>query len=107
MSEQTGCDGVMIGRVAVQKPWIFAEIMGQAPELTADFLWSTYQEAWRLITTFFPEHQALGRLKEFTWYFSRNLRFGHRLAARMQNLATVAACREFVGEEFIRSCGFN
>jgi nifR3 family TIM-barrel protein len=104
MFRRTGCDGVMIGRAAVRKPWLFGEIMGEAPEITADFLWATYREAWRLISDFYPEHQALGRLKEFTWYFSRNLFFGHRLAARMQNLTSLAACREFMEAEFPRSC---
>ncbi len=107
MFRQTGCDGVMIGRAAVQKPWLFAEILGSPPEVNAEFLWTTYREAWRLITEFFPAHQALGRIKEFTWYFSRSLRFGHRLAARMQNLPTLAACREFTEQEFLRSCGFD
>jgi len=106
MFSQTGCDGVMIGRAAVQKPWLFAEILGQPREITAEFLWATYQRAQGLICAFFPEHQALGRLKEFTWYFSRNLRFGHRLAARMQNLPTLTACREFTEAEFIKSAGF-
>ncbi|MBU0483671.1 MAG: tRNA-dihydrouridine synthase family protein [Proteobacteria bacterium] len=108
MFQATGCDGVMIGRAAVQKPWLFAEIIGSEQAKGAHFLWATYQEAWRLITEFFPEHQALGRLKEFTWYFSRNLLFGHRLAARMQSLRSLAACREYMAEElFLRSCGFE
>ena len=106
MFAQTGCDGVMIGRAAVQKPWLFAEIMGVEQRITAEFLLATYQEACRLIMDFFPETHALGRLKEFTWYFTKNLQFGHRLAARMQNLPTLAACREFVEQEFIKSCGF-
>ncbi len=106
MFAQTDCDGVMIGRAAVQKPWLFAEIMGVEQAITADFLWATYLEAYRLLTDFFPETQALGRLKEFTWYFCKNLQFGHRLAARMQNLPTLAACREFMESEFIKSCGF-
>jgi nifR3 family TIM-barrel protein len=106
MFSQTGCDGVMIGRAAVRKPWLFAEILGGGPEVTAEFLWATYREAWRLITEFYPEHQALGRLKEFTWYFSTNLRFGHRLAARMQNLATLADCRGLMEQEFLKCCGF-
>ena len=104
MFRQTGCDGVMIGRAAVQKPWLFAEILGEEREIDADFLWDTYREAWRLISEFYPEHQALGRIKEFTWYFSRNLFFGHRLAARMQNLPTLAACRDLVEGEFLRCC---
>ena len=60
MFARTGCDGVMIGRAAVQKPWIFAEVLGKEPEISADFLWATYQEAWRLVTESYPEHQALG-----------------------------------------------
>ena len=106
MFRQTGCNGVMIGRAVVQKPWLFAEILGKPPEITATFLWETYQEAWRLISDFYPEYQALGRLKEFTWYFSKNLRFGHRMAARMQNLPTLATCRDLVDQEFVRCCGF-
>jgi nifR3 family TIM-barrel protein len=106
MFAQTGCDGVMIGRAAVRKPWLFAEVLGEERQITADFLWTTYQEAWRLISEFYPEHMALGRIKEFTWYFSRNLRFGHRLAARMQNLSSLAACRDMVELEFVRGCGF-
>lgn len=107
MFRQTGCDGVMIGRAAVQKPWLFAEVLGEKPEINAAFLWATYQEAWRLISEFYPEHQALGRLKEFTWYFSKNLRFGHGLAARMQNLPDLPSCREFVEQKFLRCCGFD
>jgi len=105
MFAQTGCDGVMIGRAAVQRPWIFAEIMGQSPLISPAFLLTTYQEAARLITGFFPPPQALGRLKEFTWYFSKNLPFGHRLAARLQNLPTLDACQELIDTDFLRSCG--
>lgn len=104
MFSQTGCDGVMIGRAAAQKPWIFGEIAGgDDQEITAEFLFATYQEAWRLITYFFPANQTLGRIKEFTWYFCKNLRFGHRLAARMQNQPNLSACWQLIEEEFIKS----
>lgn len=106
MFSHTGCDGVMIGRAAVRKPWLFAEVLGEEREICADFLWATYREAWRLISELYPEHQALGRIKEFTWYFSQNLRFGHRLAARMQSLPTLAACRDLLELEFVSCCGF-
>lgn len=105
MFAQTGCDGVMIGRAAVQRPWIFAEIIDQPPSISPAFLLTTYRQATELITTFFPPPQALGRLKEFTWYFSKNLPFGHRLAARLQNLPTLAACQELIETDFLRSCG--
>ncbi|NOX25575.1 MAG: tRNA-dihydrouridine synthase family protein [Deltaproteobacteria bacterium] len=103
MFAQTGCDGVMIGRAAVQKPWIFAGISGAAPEIDPDFLFSTYTEAFQLIRDFFPTNKALGRIKEFTWHFSRNLRFGNRLAARMQSIHNIDACFDFIRENFIRA----
>ncbi|MBA3015565.1 MAG: tRNA-dihydrouridine synthase family protein [Proteobacteria bacterium] len=104
MFDQTGCDGVMIGRAAAQKPWLFAEITsGLDQEITAEFLFATYQKAWTMMTDFFPANQTLGRIKEFTWYFTKNLRFGHRLAARMQNLPDLPACWQLVKEEFIKS----
>lgn len=103
MLSQTGCDGVMIGRAAVQKPWIFSEICGTAPEITPEFLFEVYKKACRLISDFFPPRQALGRTKEFTWYFSRNLRFGNRQAARMQSLPNLEACRQFMEENFLKS----
>jgi len=103
MFKQTGCDGVMIGRAAVQKPWIFAEIMGSTPEIEPIFLFEVYIKAFRLIQDFFPTNKALGRIKEFTWHFSRNLRFGNRLAAQMQSLQNIEACFDFMQKNFIKA----
>ncbi len=103
MFAQTGCDGVMIGRTAVQKPWIFAEICGEKQELSNDFLQSAYHRHIGLITNFFQPQQALGRIKEFTWYYSKNLRFGHRFAARLQSIRTFHEGLEFIAENFAKT----
>ena len=103
MFKQTGCDGVMIGRAAVQKPWLFAEIIGKQQILSPEFLLDTYKKEWDLITGFFPEPMALGRIKEFTWHFSGNLKFGHRYAARMQSIRSIKACEQFRRENFIKA----
>lgn len=103
MFAQTGCDGVMIGRAAIQKPWIFSEICGNARELTADFLENTYRRHIGLIIDFFPPEQAKGRLKEFTWYFSKNLKFGHGFAARLQSVQSFPDCLEFINANFTRA----
>ena len=100
MFAQTGCDGVMIGRAAIQKPWIFAEILGQPTVVDRDFLLATWLSAAGSIAESFPETKALGRIKEFTWYFGQNLKFGHGFAARMQPLESLAACLEYGRERF-------
>ena len=105
MFAQTGCDGVMIGRAAISKPWIFAEISNNQPmDLTPEFLFNTYSHAIDLITNFFPmEGMAMGRIKEFTWYFSKNLKFGHRFAARMQPINSLQACQQYIKENFLKA----
>ncbi len=85
MFAQTGCDGVMIGRSIVEKPWLFAEICGHPVDISPEFLFSTYKQACQMISNYFSEGQARGRIKEFTWHFSKNLTFGHRFAARLQS----------------------
>ncbi|MCK5878206.1 MAG: tRNA-dihydrouridine synthase family protein [Holophagae bacterium] len=104
MFSETGCDGVMIGRAAVQKPWIFSTIIGEAPETTSEFLLETYRESVRLFSTYFEETRFLGRIKEFTWYFSRNMKFGHHFASLIQNAGSVTEVSRIVEENFSGSC---
>lgn len=105
MFSQTGCDGVMIGRAAVQKPWLFAEISGQEILVDKPFLYQTYFMAWSMFSAYFPPEKALGRIKEFTWHFSRNMPFGHRFAARLQSLSTLNDCQRFAEQNLLASCG--
>ncbi len=100
MFQQTGCDGVMIGRAAIQKPWLFSEICGEETEINKEFLLETYKKAIDLIKGFFPEELAIGRIKEFSWYFSKNLKFGHRFASRLQSTKGIANCLAFIDKNF-------
>ncbi len=103
MVEETGCDGVMMGRACVQKPWIFGEIMGQEFEINRDFLVDLYSRMLNLYTSFFPPEKVLGRVKEFTWYFSKNLKFGHYFASKVQASKSVEEIHSFYLET-IRNC---
>ncbi|MCL1979986.1 MAG: tRNA-dihydrouridine synthase family protein [Proteobacteria bacterium] len=86
--QATGADGLMIGRAAVKKPWIFATIAREVygvdipePDIRLPRLYASFVEA--LNQRFQPERR-LGRLKEFTHYFAANYFFGHHLAAKVQ-----------------------
>jgi len=64
MLEETGCDGVMIGRAAFTNPWIFREASGGAP--------ATFEEAQAFAQRYFDEvlppggnPHAVARIKQF------------------------------------------
>lgn len=85
----TGADGIMIGRAAASYPWIFSEIaikifnkayMACNPISKPDL----YRKFFLILSERFPKEKQLGRLKEFTHYFSKNYKFGHRLAWAVQ-----------------------
>jgi tRNA-dihydrouridine synthase B len=82
--------GLMIGRMAVARPWVFA---AWDRPLKVD-----YAEVWRRLCTYicedFPPEKALGRIKIFTAYYARNFQFGHTLHMAVQNAPTLAAVRE-------------
>jgi tRNA-dihydrouridine synthase B len=76
------CGGIMIGRMAAVKPWIFAELNGTCPHID-------YLEVWRKFYGYvigdFPQEKAIGRLKEFASYFARNFFFGHQMYRSTQS----------------------
>lgn len=87
--EQSGADGLMIGRAAAVSPWIFAVLARTLyrvdipePEVCLPLLYQKFVVA--LVERFQPDRR-LGRLKEFTHYFAKNYFFGHHLASKVQS----------------------
>ncbi|MBN2035829.1 MAG: tRNA-dihydrouridine synthase, partial [Chitinispirillaceae bacterium] len=70
------CAGLMIGRMAVVKPWIFREFCGQS--VTVDYL-NVWTRLFDYTCEDFPPEKAIGRIKEFTAYYARNFLFSHEL----------------------------
>jgi len=82
MLDKTGCDGVSIGRMAIARPWLFAEWTGDPSysEGCDENIFKDYalRFADSLIHHYDPM-RALKRFKLFTVYFAANFTFGHRL----------------------------
>ncbi len=78
--------GIMIGRMAVVKPWIFTEFSGS--NLNVD-----YAEVWERYCSYvqedFPETKAVGRIKQFSAYFARNFFYGHQFFSGIQNASSL------------------
>ena len=107
-----GADGLMLGRGAVVKPWLFAEIARELYDRDvvgpAVFPPMVYGNFIDLINELFRPERRLGRLKEFTHYFARNYKFGHQLSSRIQSSKSVEDAREratlfFENNRFLQS----
>ena len=74
--------GIMIGRIAVVKPWIFRDFGKPAAPIDYTAVWEAF---YGYVLEDFPNEKAIGRIKEFTKYFAQNFLFGHELASRVQS----------------------
>ncbi len=104
MFEFTGCDGVMIGRAAVQSPWLFHQIANLlSPELYHNKCPDPVEAFNRFISllenSMEPEY-TLPLLKRFTFYFSQNYAFGHTLWSLVHNADSLATATDLAKEFF-------
>ena len=100
--EQTGCDGISLGRMAVARPWIFAEWTKKfKPNL------STYQHTavrmTELLLKYHGEKFAVKLYKKFIPYFSANFRFGHSICKELLRADTMLELRNNIDEVFKRN----
>ncbi len=71
MFEETGCDGVMVGRGAIVNPWVFQQIHAwlrgePIPEPSLDDRERLLFEFYDMITEALPERAIIGRMKMVT-----------------------------------------
>lgn len=94
----SGADGLMIGRGAVETPWIFAEIASSVYHLPKSnnpvSLTYVYFRFASLLQKRFSCERRLGRLKQFTHYYARSFKFGHQLTTSVQNSSSMEEALE-------------
>ncbi|MGB4268059.1 MAG: tRNA-dihydrouridine synthase family protein [Spirochaetota bacterium] len=90
--QQTNCDGIMIGRAAVQKPWIFAQcqalLQQQSLSLSLDIeeLWIEVLENIKIML---PVRLHKSRAHRFCAYYHKNVIFGHTLFNSIRQCTTI------------------
>ncbi|GAB4143622.1 MAG: tRNA dihydrouridine synthase DusB [Planctomycetota bacterium] len=75
MMRETGCDGVVVGRGCLGRPWLFGELCSvfdgkePAPPPTLGEVADVMREHARLLAAFFGERAGLAQFRKFTgWY---------------------------------------
>jgi tRNA-dihydrouridine synthase B len=101
MVTTSGCDGVAIGRMAIARPWLFAEWTDGYQGGSGLYLESALRLA-ELLETHFDSPQALRRFKKFSFYFSANFKFGHTLFSTIQKAETMTEAKEILLRFFER-----
>jgi nifR3 family TIM-barrel protein len=102
MVDQTGCDGVSIGRIAVSRPWIFSQwTKGFTP--TMDTYHKTATRLTELLLKYHEEKFAVKLYKKFIPYFSANFRFGHSICKELLRADTMDELRGNIDGVFKRN----
>jgi tRNA-dihydrouridine synthase len=99
MLNATACDGIALGRMAIARPWIFAEFLGHLqthPEIFRE----AALELIRLLVTHYDTIPAIKRFKRFSFYFCANFRFGHALYTRILNATEMSQIETIVRRFF-------
>ncbi|MDM8523492.1 tRNA-dihydrouridine synthase family protein [Desulfococcaceae bacterium HSG8] len=99
MLQQTGCDGVAIGRMAIARPWLFAEWTGSLAPGPDIYLDTAIRMTELLLKHYNPE-RAIRRFRKFAPYFSANFRFGHTLCSQLMNAKNMKSVRNVLYDFF-------
>ena len=81
---------IMLGRMAVARPWIFAN-WDQPAEVDLAAIWD---RMYHYIAEDFPPALALRRLQMFTKYFAANFKFGHQFNVDLARATSLPEIRE-------------
>ena len=88
MLKQTGCQGLSIGRMAVARPWIFAQ-WAQGLEPGADIYHSTATGMVRLLKEHYGDSFAVKMFKKFAPYFCANFKFAQSILKQLVRADTM------------------
>jgi tRNA-dihydrouridine synthase B len=113
MVAQTGCDAVMIGRIAASNPWIFKQIAQYNRSLAATGVGQYDQpgerDRYQMIRTYFQmliEEElpdAIGKMKQFTAWFTHGVYNGSGLRKAVYEARSEREILERVESFFERS----
>ncbi len=102
MLRQTGCDGIVVGRGCLGRPWLFGELCavltGEAPPMPPDLggVLDTLREHARLLVEFFGEKNGMLQIRKFTGWYLKGFPGTKRLMVPLHLVKTFAELAELV-----------
>ena len=99
MIEETGCDGIALGRMAVARPWIFAEFLDNL-QISSEIFPEAAIQLVKLLEIHYDPVRAIKRFRRFAFYFCANFRFGHALYTRILNAADMTQIEAIIRRFF-------
>ena len=88
MIEQTSCQGLSVGRMAVARPWLFAQwTKGFSPG--EDIFYTTAVRLAQILLDHYTNQIAVKLFKKFSPYFCANFKFGHHILKKLNRAQTM------------------
>jgi nifR3 family TIM-barrel protein len=102
MMRQTGCDGVIVGRGCLGRPWLFRDLAdvfaGREPQNPPNFgeVIDTMLEHAVLVCDWFGEHAGIRMMRKFTSWYTKSFHGGAALRPKLMNTDSLEALRAAV-----------
>ena len=102
---ETGCDGILIGRGAMQNPWIFRQIQdvseGRAPfQPTLEDKQRALLEYFEMLREDMPELASIGKMKQLAGQFTKGLVGGAQFRQTLYHSHSVQEILDNIGIYF-------
>jgi len=104
MMRTTGCDGVIVGRGCLGRPWLFRDLAdvfaGREPRNPPNFgeVLDIMLEHAELVSRWFTERSGVRMMRKFTSWYTKSFPGGAALRPRMMKAETLDDLRKVVGE---------
>ena len=88
MIHQTSCQGLSIGRMAVARPWLFAQWTKKFSP-GDDIFFTSAMRMTQILLDHYDDHFAVRLFKKFSPYFCANFKFGHQILKNLVRAQTM------------------